>query len=181
MRLAVLSDIHGNLPALEAVLQDIHSHTHDGILVAGDLVGGPLANETIALLGDIQADMIRGNSDINLLRYDRGDAPPPWRTSKQFAVLRWFHRDLRQPSLERLRGLPEERVIDAGPTSLIRVVHGSPGAPFEGLDPIQEPEPFAWRWSECGSQFSSAGSPTSRESRSSTGSWPSTPVPSAAP
>ena len=140
MRLAVLSDIHGNLPALEAVLQEVRRPTVDGILVAGDLVGGPQANETIALLAEIKADMIRGNSDINLLRYGRGDAPPPWRTARQFALLRWAHRNLGRPNLEYLRGLPEERVVDAGQASLVRLVHGSPGDSFEGLDPRQEPE-----------------------------------------
>jgi predicted phosphodiesterase len=36
--------------------------------------------------------------------------------------------------------LPEERVVDAGQASLVRLVHGSPGGSFEGLDPIQAPE-----------------------------------------
>ena len=41
MRLAVLADTHGNLPALEAVLADIERHNVDHTVVAGDLVGGP--------------------------------------------------------------------------------------------------------------------------------------------
>ena len=41
MRLAILADIHGNLPALEAVLEDVTKQNVDRILVAGDLTGGP--------------------------------------------------------------------------------------------------------------------------------------------
>ncbi|MCK4316733.1 MAG: metallophosphoesterase [Anaerolineae bacterium] len=40
MRLAVLADVHGNLPALEAVLADVQQYNVDGIIVAGDLIGG---------------------------------------------------------------------------------------------------------------------------------------------
>jgi len=66
MRLAVISDTHGNLPALEAVLEDIQRHSVDGILVAGDLTGGPYQVETIYLLRSLGAWMIRGNGDSRL-------------------------------------------------------------------------------------------------------------------
>lgn len=41
MQLAVLADIHGNLPALEAILHKLRSETIDGWIVAGDMVNGP--------------------------------------------------------------------------------------------------------------------------------------------
>jgi len=94
MRLAVLADVHGNLPALEAVLDDVHRHTVDGFIVAGDLIAAPHANETIRLLRSLGSWMIRGNSDDNLLRYNAGDAPEAWRTSRQFGLLRFAHRHL---------------------------------------------------------------------------------------
>ena len=40
MKLAILADIHANLPALEAVLADVQQYGVDGIIVAGDLIGG---------------------------------------------------------------------------------------------------------------------------------------------
>jgi len=40
MKLAILADIHANLPALEAVLADVQQYDVDGIIVAGDLIGG---------------------------------------------------------------------------------------------------------------------------------------------
>ena len=94
MRLAVLADVHGNLPALEAVLDDMHRHIVEGIIVAGDHIALPHANETIRLLRSLGSWMIRGNSDDNLLRYDAGDTPEAWRTSRQFGLLRWAHRHL---------------------------------------------------------------------------------------
>jgi predicted phosphodiesterase len=64
-RIAVLSDIHGNLPALQAVLADVEAVGVDLIVLNGDLVDGPFPVETIevlAALGD-RAVWIRGNGD----------------------------------------------------------------------------------------------------------------------
>jgi putative phosphoesterase len=135
MRLAVLADVHGNLPALEAVLNDIHRRTVEGIIVAGDHTALPHANETIRLLRSLGSWMIRGNSDDNLLRYDAGDTPEAWRTSRQFGLLRFAHRHLNKDSMEYLKSLPEQRVIEIAGTVPIRVVHGSPWNPSEGLSP----------------------------------------------
>ena len=66
MRLAVLADIHGNLPALEAVLADLQQHDVDGIIIAGDLTGGgPYPVETIRLLRTLSCWIIRGNTKIS--------------------------------------------------------------------------------------------------------------------
>ncbi len=67
MRLAILADIHGNLPALEAVLRDAEQHAIDEIVVAGDLVThGPHPNEAMRLLRAGHSRMIRGNGDDDL-------------------------------------------------------------------------------------------------------------------
>jgi len=50
VRIAVLADVHGNLPALRAVLAEIDRDPVDAIVVAGDVVGGPLVRETLELL-----------------------------------------------------------------------------------------------------------------------------------
>ena len=62
MRIAVLSDIHGNLPALEAVLADLRPY--DAIWQLGDVVGyGPQPNEVVELLAAEKAQGVRGNHD----------------------------------------------------------------------------------------------------------------------
>ena len=63
MRVAAISDIHGNLPALEAVLADIEREGVDEIVVAGDSVSGPWPAEVFDLLDSIGARIVRGNAD----------------------------------------------------------------------------------------------------------------------
>jgi putative phosphoesterase len=76
MRVAVISDIHGNLPALEAVLEEIRRERPDLIVSCGDVASGPMPAETIDLLmslGDIR--FVRGNADDGLV--DEFDGKPP--------------------------------------------------------------------------------------------------------
>ncbi len=65
MRIAVLADIHGNLPALRAVLQELDVNCHDAIVVAGDVVAGPLVREPLELLASRREPLhwIRGNCE----------------------------------------------------------------------------------------------------------------------
>jgi predicted phosphodiesterase len=50
MRIAAIYDIHGNLPALEGVLQDMAQAKVDQVVVGGDVVAGPMPRETLACL-----------------------------------------------------------------------------------------------------------------------------------
>ena len=63
MRIAALYDIHANLPALEAVLEDVHRAGNDQIVVGGDVVPGPRPRDALALLLtlDIPVQFIHGN------------------------------------------------------------------------------------------------------------------------
>jgi putative phosphoesterase len=63
VRVAAISDIHGNLPALEAVLADIEREGVDEIVVAGDSISGPWPAEVFDLLESISARIVRGNAD----------------------------------------------------------------------------------------------------------------------
>jgi len=84
VRVAALYDIHGNLPALDAVLQDVREHDVDLIVVGGDVVG-PMTRDTMARLlnQDIPVRFIRGNGDRVVLAHLRGDSidevPPRYR------------------------------------------------------------------------------------------------------
>ena len=140
MRLAILSDVHGNLPALEAVLADLQPHDVDGIIVAGDLVGGgPQPEETTCLLRSLNSLMIRGNADTYLVRYDAGDVPDGWRTSRQWAAMRWQYHHLDQDTLAFITSLPEQRVIEIAGAAPIRVVHGSLSSSSGRLFPDRDP------------------------------------------
>jgi 3',5'-cyclic AMP phosphodiesterase CpdA len=78
MRVAVLADIHGHLPALEAVLDEIHAAAVDTIVLNGDIATGPMPAETLdrlARLGD-KAIWVRGNADRELVAaYDGALSP----------------------------------------------------------------------------------------------------------
>ena len=81
MRVAVLADVHGNLPALRAALAEIDRGPVDAIVVAGDVVGGPLPRECLELLSarPERVHWIRGNSEREAVNvYDgepRADGP----------------------------------------------------------------------------------------------------------
>ena len=88
MRVAVLADIHGNLTALDAVLDDIDAAGVDAIVLNGDIATGPMPAETLDRLAELreQAIWVRGNADRELVAaYDgrlnqtcptRRDHPP---------------------------------------------------------------------------------------------------------
>jgi putative phosphoesterase len=63
MRVAVLNVVHGNLPALEAVLAEVANLDVDEILVGGDVVAGPFPRESLDRLVDLGAVFVRGNAD----------------------------------------------------------------------------------------------------------------------
>src|SRR2546430_14737785 len=73
LRVAALSDIHGNLPALEAVLSEVERDRPDLVVSCGDVASGPMPAETISrLMGLPRARFVRGNADGGLVdAFDR--------------------------------------------------------------------------------------------------------------
>ena len=75
MKIATLYDIHGNLPALEAVLAEIENEQVDAIMVGGDAIAGPMPNDVLDRLQAIQTPVhfIVGNGESEVLRYLAGE------------------------------------------------------------------------------------------------------------
>jgi predicted phosphodiesterase len=120
MRFAVLSDIHSNLTALEAVLADLPAV--DGIWCLGDTVGyGPEPNEVIARLADAGASAVLGNHDGAAI----GQVDITWFNPDAAAAIRWTAEVLTDASRNFLTRLSETRV-DGDLTA----VHGSPRDPI---------------------------------------------------
>ena len=78
MKVAALYDIHGNLPALNAVLHELRDAHVDRVVVGGDVLPGPLCNEVLARLQDLDVpvDFIRGNGEVAVIAQKRGEVPP---------------------------------------------------------------------------------------------------------
>jgi predicted phosphodiesterase len=120
MRILVLSDIHANLTALEAVLGD--ADTFDAVWCLGDLVGyGPYPNECIKLISSLpNLICLLGNHDAAALgRIDLETFNFEARSSIQ-----WTHSNLSQESIKFLENLPEKRILNE-----VTLVHGSPRNP----------------------------------------------------
>jgi predicted phosphodiesterase len=121
MRIAALYDIHGNLPALEAVVEEIRRARVDRIVVGGDVLPGPMARESLAYLLalDVPTQFISGNGDRVVLEQRAGqesaEVPEAFRD-----VIRWNAQDL---------GAEDEHVIAAWPQTLRLDVDGL-GAAF---------------------------------------------------
>jgi putative phosphoesterase len=103
-RIAVLADVHGVLPALEAVLAEEDVRSADVVVLAGDIASGPLPVETLDVLTGLgeRVVWVRGNADRELVEMVRGayvGEPPD-------AVSPWAAAELRADQVELLDGLP---------------------------------------------------------------------------
>ena len=134
MRLALLSDIHGNLPALEAVLADAQAKGADGFAVLGDLLDrGPFPQETYALLRRVGTWFVGGNTDRGLQRF--AAAPD---LAGRYAPLRWTLAQLEPEALEFLGALPESLSVSPEGALPLHLLHGSPRGRAVGLDPQRD-------------------------------------------
>lgn len=99
MRIAALYDIHGNLPALEAVLAHVQQESVDMIVVGGDVVAGPMPKEVLACLQTIDTPIqfIHGNAESEVLRYVAGQPVNGLAPQK---VVEWVARQLTPEQLQ---------------------------------------------------------------------------------
>lgn len=96
MRVAAIYDVQGNLPALEAVLDDIRRAAVDRVVGGGDVVPGPIPRETIATLMDLEVPVhfIHGNGETEGLSVLAGGGPSPTVPEELHAVVRWVAEEL---------------------------------------------------------------------------------------
>ncbi|MCC6453802.1 MAG: metallophosphoesterase family protein [Caldilineaceae bacterium] len=136
MRIAILADIHSNLPALEAVRADLRLVAPDRVFLAGDQVNRcPWPNEVMALIEDEGWPAIRGNHEVILASLDTPDGHPLFNDRQRFADLWWTLEELTPEHLAQVRALPAEQLISSEDGPPIRLLHGLRDNPFEGLSP----------------------------------------------
>lgn len=138
MRLAVLSDVHGNLLALEAVLADIEAHGEpDAYLILGDLAAFcPWPSETLARLQELpEVLFLQGNTDRYLVTGQRPMSPPvrspedwavmPAKLIERDANFRWTVERLSYDDYEFLRDLPTRFDLDVPGYGRIVAIHAN--------------------------------------------------------
>ncbi|MCA9934785.1 MAG: metallophosphoesterase [Anaerolineales bacterium] len=148
MKIAVISDIHGNLPALRAVTHDVEAWEPDIVVVNGDIVNrGPLSLACLRFVQDKQQHngwhVVKGNHEDFLLECGRKGAPKcgPDYELTQFAY--WSMQQL-NGHLASLAALPDKFVWIAPDGSEFRVVHASMINNRDGIYP-QVTDEKLWR------------------------------------
>jgi putative phosphoesterase len=127
MRVAALYDIHGNLPALEAVLDDVRRAEVDRVVVGGDVLPGPMPRETLACLADLDVpvQLIQGNGDRVVLAQMAGtesaEVPEQFRD-----VIRWTAQQLRPEHERVLAGWPKTLRVDIRELGEVLFCHATP-------------------------------------------------------
>lgn len=107
MTLAIISDIHGNLPALEAVIDDIERTGVDEIIVNGDMVGrGPQGTAVVDRIEALGWACVGGNHEEYLLSFVHRDVPATWWQTEEWAASRWMAAELSASAVDFISDLP---------------------------------------------------------------------------
>ena len=132
--IALISDVHGNLPALEAVLEDAARHDADEIWNLGDMLGyGPFPNEVVEALRTARAVSIIGNYDLKVLDFQKKRGK--WKRKKapaKYMGFAWNDAQLSDANRAFLEVLPEQVRRKVGGLKAL-LVHGSPASVDELL------------------------------------------------
>ena len=142
MRLAIISDIHGNLHSLELVLTDLEQANVDQVVCLGDVASlGPQPREVIARLRELKIPTIMGNHDNYLLNPELTESHHPWLRELEL----WCWRLLSEDDLDFLSSFQPQISFPLDQNTSITCFHGSlrsneeflfPDTPSETLDEI---------------------------------------------
>ena len=135
MRVALLSDMHGNAVAFRAALADLEDHSPDLIVALGDVAqGGPQPRECIELLRDLGCPCVFGNSDEFLLTLDLG-AEQAEDVERLMDTAQWSRGQVGEDGLEFLRSF--EPTVQAG---RVLCCHATPTSNEDVVLPETPPE-----------------------------------------
>lgn len=138
MKIAALYDIHGNLPALNAVLEDLKEVQPDLIVVGGDIVSGPLPGQTLARLSQLgdQVRFIRGNGDREVVMAFDGQSHRLDMSEKGREETRWVAEQLTRSQRDFLAQLPEQFTLHIEGLGDVLFCHATPRNDEEIFTPI---------------------------------------------
>lgn len=127
MRIAAIYDIHANLPALEAVLQDVRHAKVDQIVVGGDVLPGPMPVETLALLLNLEVPVkfIQGNGEVAVLDVMAGREPAAV-PEQHRPIIRWTAEQLSSEHERELASWPKTISLDLPELGHVQFCHATP-------------------------------------------------------
>jgi predicted phosphodiesterase len=127
MRVAAIYDIHGNLPALEAVLREIRHEKVDQIVVGGDVLPGPMPREALERLRalDAPAHFIYGNGEVAVLQQMAGKEPAAVRSAYR-PIIRWTAQQLHPDHQQWLSTWPETITLEISGLGSVLFCHATP-------------------------------------------------------
>ncbi|GGD78866.1 metallophosphoesterase family protein [Paenibacillus nasutitermitis] len=141
MKIAALYDIHGNYPALHAVLKELESIEPDILFIGGDIVSGPMPLQTLQTLrnftGNVQ--MIRGNGEREVAEVLEGKTIP-FLDKKGIEKQKWVAKQLTSSDRQFLASLPETKVLTANGLGEILFCHATPHSDEEIFTPLTPDE-----------------------------------------
>src|SRR5437588_8447097 len=122
MRIAIISDIHGNQIALEAVLQDLANQPPvDQLVIAGDLcLNGPCPREVLETVQGLHCPVLQGNVDAEVV------TSAPDKGEKKRSTAAWTREQIRPPGIQYLASLPFSHRIPNPDGSDLFIVHANP-------------------------------------------------------
>src|SRR5690348_6158021 len=124
-KLAILSDIHGNLPALEAIAADFAQCKVDQVVIAGDLINlGPYSADVIDRALESSWSVIRGNHEFYLLDYQTSRAPASRNDPTRWSLLRWSYQQLGEERRRRIATWPDRLSLRFPDGPPVLVAHG---------------------------------------------------------
>jgi predicted phosphodiesterase len=124
VRVALVSDVHGNAVALRAVLGGLERETVEAVVCLGDVAqGGPQPDECVDLVRDLGCPVVLGNADAFLLDPTAGREVA---TDRQLEVREWSVRRLGQERLDLIRSFEPTVELDLGSGDRLLAFHGSP-------------------------------------------------------
>ncbi len=151
MRIAVISDIHGNRFALDAALAEIRTSSVDKIVCLGDTVqGGSQPKETVEKLREISCPIIMGNADAWLLNEETDSAEPT--TKEQREVRAWTLSKLSNADMDFIRNYQPTIRIPLDTKLSLLCFHGSP----RSYNDILLPDTSKEEWDRLLGRFSPA-------------------------
>lgn len=139
---ALLSDLHGNLPALEAVVADLRAWRPDAVYVLGDLVHGcAWSPQVVDLVRAHEWPALLGNHDDAVLQLGAPRMEARYADQRRYAGLWWTRARLSAAHLAWLEALPLNRTLTFPDAPAVHLLHGAPGNFFVGFRPDS---PAAW-------------------------------------